>query len=259
MHLNINMFKIPLNVFQCRCCHRLTDRISLVTVGKLAELSDRHGLLLNVVLREEAWLARHNLLNRSRDHQVIDVVIWASRLPFLWWDNLEGERKKKLFFLLFPAHHSQDAVFHLLKWWWKPNATETDVTQHNCLKVFVLFVSSSSIICGWLWSHKYHNCWELCISTYFGQACSVCSLGLHVCNIAAEVFKFLGGGVKSHDPLGTGALGNPVWCHPKVQWVLPKKIKKASLRDVLLPLSIIFRSPNQALSSSFVSFPKMHV
>lgn len=45
---------MSLNAFQCRRCHRLTDGFSLVTVGKLAELSDRHGFLLNVVLREEA-------------------------------------------------------------------------------------------------------------------------------------------------------------------------------------------------------------
>lgn len=135
-------------------------------------------------------------------------------------------------------------VFNLSKWWWlynrKLNATETDVRQLNCLIVlFVSSSSSSSIICGWLWSHKYHN-WKLCISTYFGQACFVCSLGLHVCNIAAEVFKFLGGGVKSHDPLGTGALGNPVRRHPKVQWVLPKKILKKHLSGMFYYHSALY-------------------
>lgn len=65
---------------------------SLVTVGKLAELSDCHGLLLNVVLCEKARLACYILLNWCRYHQFVYVVVRASRLPFLWGDNLEGEK-----------------------------------------------------------------------------------------------------------------------------------------------------------------------
>lgn len=66
-------------------------RFSLVTVGKLSELPDRHGLLLNVVLSEESRLARYDLLYRGRNHQIVNVVVGASGLPFLWWDNLVGE------------------------------------------------------------------------------------------------------------------------------------------------------------------------
>lgn len=64
---------------------------SLVAVGKLAELLDCHGLLLNVVLSEETRLACDNLLYGSRNHQIVNVVIGAPRLPFLWWDNLGRE------------------------------------------------------------------------------------------------------------------------------------------------------------------------
>lgn len=63
-------------------------RSLLVAVGELAELFDGQGLLLYVVLREQARLARHKLLDGCRNHQIIDVVVGASRLPFLGWDNL---------------------------------------------------------------------------------------------------------------------------------------------------------------------------
>ena len=59
-----------------------------------------------------------------------------------------------------------------------------------------------------------------CVCTHSGQACFMCSLGLHICNIAAEVLKFLSSGVKSHDPFGTMVLGNPVRRHPKTEWQL---------------------------------------
>ena len=61
---------------------------SLVAVGELAELLDGHCLLLDVVLREEARLARNDLLDGGWDHQPIDVVIGAPRLPPLGRDNL---------------------------------------------------------------------------------------------------------------------------------------------------------------------------
>lgn len=64
----------------------------LVAVGELAELSDCQSLLLNVVLGEQARLACHKLLNGCRYHQVINVVVGASRLPFLWGDNLEEQQ-----------------------------------------------------------------------------------------------------------------------------------------------------------------------
>lgn len=49
-----------------------------------------------------------------------------------------------------------------------------------------------------------------CVSTYFSQACFMCSLGLHICNVAAEVLEFLNSGIKSHDPLGAMVLGDHV-------------------------------------------------
>ena len=63
-------------------------RGSLVAVGELAELLDGHCLLLDVVLREEARLARHYLLDGGRYHQLIDVIIGAPGLPALGRDNL---------------------------------------------------------------------------------------------------------------------------------------------------------------------------
>lgn len=68
--------------------------VSLVAVGNLAKLSDRHWLLLNVVLSEKARLACHHLLNGCRYHQIVYIIIGTSRLPFLWWDNLGGENWK---------------------------------------------------------------------------------------------------------------------------------------------------------------------
>lgn len=70
-------------------------RSLLVAVGELAELFDGQGLLLYVVLREQARLARHKLLDGSRYHQIINVVVGASRLPFLGWDNLGKEQPSK--------------------------------------------------------------------------------------------------------------------------------------------------------------------
>lgn len=42
-----------------------------------------------------------------------------------------------------------------------------------------------------------------CVSTYFSQACFMCSLRLHICNIAPEILEFLSSGIKSHNPLGS--------------------------------------------------------
>lgn len=64
---------------------------SLVTVGELAELVDGHGLLLDVVLREETRLTRHHLLDGRRDDQLIDVVVRAPGLPPLGRDDLGRE------------------------------------------------------------------------------------------------------------------------------------------------------------------------
>lgn len=66
---------------------------SLVTVGDLAEVLDGHGLLLDVVLCEEARLARHHLLDGGRDHQVVDVIVGAPGLPPLGRDNLGRENR----------------------------------------------------------------------------------------------------------------------------------------------------------------------
>lgn len=68
----------------------------LVTVGNLAKLFDSHGLFLDVILCEQARLARHHLLDWCRNHQIIYVVIRSSRLPFLWWDNLRDKANSEL-------------------------------------------------------------------------------------------------------------------------------------------------------------------
>ena len=73
-------------------------RGSLVAVGELAELLDGHGLLLDVVLREEARLARHHLLDGGGYHQIVDVVIGAPGLPALGRDNLERKGGGRLWF-----------------------------------------------------------------------------------------------------------------------------------------------------------------
>lgn len=89
---------------------------SLVAVGKLAELSDRHGLLLNVVLCEKARLACYILLNWCRYHQFIYIVVRASRLPFLWGDNLEGEK----WTLSYYAHCSPAKLYKCISFSDKP-------------------------------------------------------------------------------------------------------------------------------------------
>lgn len=61
----------------------------LLAVGQAAVLPDRHGLLLDVVLCEEARLARHHLLDGGRDDHVIDVIVRLPRLPLLWGDDLQ--------------------------------------------------------------------------------------------------------------------------------------------------------------------------
>lgn len=67
----------------------------LVQVGGLLELVDEHGLLLDVVLREEAWLTGHHLLDGSRDQQIIHVIIRPSWLPAFRRNNLEEKKTEK--------------------------------------------------------------------------------------------------------------------------------------------------------------------
>lgn len=55
----------------------------LVAVGDPSELADRHGLLLDVVLREEAGLPRHHLLDGRWDDELVDVIVAPTRLPLL--------------------------------------------------------------------------------------------------------------------------------------------------------------------------------
>lgn len=54
-----------------------------------------------------------------------------------------------------------------------------------------------------------------CVVTYFSQPGFVCSLGLHVGNVAAEVLELLSSGVKGHDPFGAGSLRPRIGRHPK--------------------------------------------
>lgn len=61
----------------------------LVHVRGLAELVDSHWLLLDVVLCEQSRLAGHHLLNGSRNHQVVDVIICFPRFPAFRWNNLQ--------------------------------------------------------------------------------------------------------------------------------------------------------------------------
>lgn len=173
----------------------ITFSSSLVTVGELAELFDGHGLLLDVVLCEEARLAGYILLDGCRYHQVIYIVIWASRLPILWGHNLSGENWKSLFFCsLF--------VMLIINQQW-----------NQCKHLINTILSTLQL--PWM-----------SIRTYFSQACFVCSLGLHVRDVASEVLEFLNSGVKGHDPPRTMVLGNSVWCHPKTQWYLLQKRQK---------------------------------
>lgn len=60
----------------------------LLAVGQAAILPDRHGLLLDVVLCEQARLARHHLLDGGRDDHVVYVVVRLPWLPLLWGDDL---------------------------------------------------------------------------------------------------------------------------------------------------------------------------
>lgn len=72
----------------------------LVQVGGLAELVDRHWLLLDVVLREQSRLACHHLLNGSRNHQIIDVVVCLPGFPTFRRNNLQQENTSGVILVL---------------------------------------------------------------------------------------------------------------------------------------------------------------
>lgn len=72
----------------------------------------------------------------------------------------------------------------------------------NKIVSFILFFRN----CKWSWLPQL----KFTIITYLGQACSVSSLGLHICNVPAEVFKLLDSRIESHNFLGTRALGNSI-------------------------------------------------
>lgn len=65
----------------------------LVQVGGLAELADSHRLLLDVVLREQARLARHHLLDGRWNYQVVNVIVRPARLPAFRRDNLVDQTR----------------------------------------------------------------------------------------------------------------------------------------------------------------------
>lgn len=71
---------------------------SLVHVGGFAELFNGHGLLLDVVLCEQSWLASDHLLNGSRNHKVIDVIVCFSGLPSFRWNYLSGQKQGEVMF-----------------------------------------------------------------------------------------------------------------------------------------------------------------
>lgn len=60
----------------------------LFAIGQAPVLPNRHGLLLDVILREEARLARHHLLDGRRDDHVVNVVVRLPWLPLLRGDDL---------------------------------------------------------------------------------------------------------------------------------------------------------------------------
>lgn len=61
----------------------------LSAVGQLAVLPHGHGLLLDVVLGKEAWLARHHLHDGSRDRHLLNDVVWLPWLPALRGNHLQ--------------------------------------------------------------------------------------------------------------------------------------------------------------------------
>lgn len=67
----------------------------LVAVGDSSELADRHGLLLDVVLREEAGLPRHHLLDGRWDDELVDVIVAPPRLPLLRRNYLQEAKRRR--------------------------------------------------------------------------------------------------------------------------------------------------------------------
>lgn len=71
------------------------DTFVLVAVGDPAELADRHGLLLDVVLREEPGLPRHHLLDGRWDDEIVDVIVTPPGLPLLRGNYLHGAKRRR--------------------------------------------------------------------------------------------------------------------------------------------------------------------
>lgn len=173
----------------------------LVTVGNPTKFFDCHGLLLYVVLSEKARLARHHLLNRSWNHQIINVVIGTSSPPLFWGNNLKWKSKASENVWLcngvcknFPLKQGYNKYF-------------PDKSVHVSNVVITYSQALEDIALVWPFKHEQ-------VDIYFSQACFMCSLGLHISNITIEILELLCSWIKSHDRLRTMVLGNHVWCHP---------------------------------------------
>lgn len=72
---------------------------------------DGHRLFLDVVLGEQSGLAGHHLLNGSRNHQVVDVIVRPSRFPVFRWNNLQEKNRTETFLLerLRAGEHDSDS------------------------------------------------------------------------------------------------------------------------------------------------------
>ena len=60
-----------------------------VTVGHFCILTEREGLLLDVVQLVHPLLPRDKLGNGGADTQRTNIIIGLAGSPFLWWNNLQ--------------------------------------------------------------------------------------------------------------------------------------------------------------------------
>lgn len=114
----------------------------LVQVGGLAELADGHRLLLDVVLREQARLARHHLLDGSWNYQVVNVIVRPARLPAFRRDNLVDHTR-----WTFRGESGwMYQYFTLRSAWWGPNNGHLLLHKHLFLVDAAVHVSGSACI-----------------------------------------------------------------------------------------------------------------
>lgn len=68
----------------------------LFTIGQFAILSNSHGLLLDVVLREKSWLTSYHLHDGSRNHHLFNSLIRAPGLPLFRRNDLKLTRERNM-------------------------------------------------------------------------------------------------------------------------------------------------------------------